>query len=187
MMVDPRCIQYEGKLARAADGDLDGAELASLNEHLATCEACRQEMESQIESLGSLRSLRLAVLAQARPVASGSDGFGASEDFHARVMAAVEQAAPWTTRWNWKVWSWSLAPVAAALAIVTVVVITRQTPASTTSIDLSALASGSAANSPVSSALWSSSMSDTSLLSLMLTANADDALADHMADHVKEK
>lgn len=162
-MTTDACRECESLLVRAADGALEVGDQAALDAHLRECAACRAALTDQ-------RAVRDAFTA--RPP------LRAQPDFAIRVAAAIEADRSWLDRLDFRVWTWRLVPVAAALSLVTWVVIhgagaTTTTPASTgtdsASID---------ADLPVSAALWDESVSDTTLLSLMLRASANDKLAD---------
>lgn len=171
-MTQSPCESFINLIVRATDREISEPDEQRLNLHVAACAACRGALAGQ-------RAVRAALAA--RPVADASAGF------EARVMTALRAEAPLTERWNWRGWTWRLVPVAAVFAILAVGVVTRQgaassiTTATTPGLDVSSLASPSG-QAPVASALYSSSVSDASLLSLMLTAKADDPLAAHLKD-----
>lgn len=155
MTTDP-CSDFVALLVHAADDSLpDLAERARLDRHLETCAACRQAHADQ-------RASR-AWLARRLPVE-------ASPALRARVRAAIDRETPATTGIDFRRWTWRLAPLAAACALAAVWGVAR-TGAATELADASLL--------PVSAALFSEDASDTSILSLMLRASADDALADY--------
>jgi anti-sigma factor RsiW len=159
------CREYESLLVRAADGSLDAADRSRLDAHLATCNACRAALDDQRAGHEALAS---------RPIVR------AQPDFAMRVAAAIEADRSWLDRLDFRIWTWRLAPVAAALALVAWTVVRSSataiatSPASATGTAVSAFAG----DLPVATALWDSSVSDTALLSLMMRANADDRLAD---------
>ena len=97
----------------------------------------------------------------------------ASPAFRVRVRELIEeeQARSLVTLLDFRRWTWRLAPVAAALAIAATVGVTR-----TAVTEDPALMTETAAELPVSAAWYSTNVSDSSLLSLMLQANADDRL-----------
>lgn len=166
------CATITALLMRAADGSSSPGDEARLNAHLEGCPSCRAALAEQREVRDLLKSY---------PVE------GAGWGFDTRVMAAVRAEAEGGAR-NWlggldfRRWTWRLVPVAAALALASAVVTDREgagdqwTETTTTESALSADAL------PVSSALWSESVSESSLLSLMLTASADDTLATYRKD-----
>ena len=164
---DP-CAAFESLLVRAADDSLDAAEHARLDAHLSTCAACRQALADQ-------RAVRDALVA--RPP------LRARPEFSFAVMRAIEseREGSWLYLLDFRQWTWRLAPVAAALSLATWMVL-LQFPATTTgSLETtSAYATAAAFDEelPVSAALWQESVSDVSVLSLMLRASADDKLAD---------
>lgn len=168
------CAVVEDLLVRAAEGTLAPADDARLNAHLETCASCRAALADQ-------RAMR--ALLQAHPVE------GARLGFDTRVMAAIRaeaeaegRSANWLDSLDFRRWTWRLVPVAAALALALPMVSQTDTTTAPTGDDTTVTASTSTDDLPVSSALWSESVSGSSLLSLMLTANADDALSTHRKD-----
>ncbi len=157
------CSDFPGAIARAADGSLDEASRQALDRHLADCPACRDALAEQ-------RLIHDALAAE--PETRASVGF------HDRVMAEVERRASWAFQGNWRRWTWGLAPIAAALLIATAVFVSRQNSELTARTGSTTTASQIA----VSDALGSASVSDSSMLSLLLTAHADDTLASHLQD-----
>lgn len=157
------CAAFTSILVRVADGTAPAAEQAQLDAHIATCASCAAALDDQ-------RGVHAWL--QAQPVT------GASLGFDTRVMAAVRADAEGRTRsWldslDFRRWTWRLVPVAAALALVAV---------SVTQTDATTLSDSTTDTMPVSSALWSETVSESSLLSLMLSANADDTLDSHRKD-----
>ncbi|MSO50562.1 MAG: zf-HC2 domain-containing protein [Acidobacteria bacterium] len=150
------CAAFTASLVRAAEDVLPAEGQARLDAHLLDCPSCREALVDQ-------RAVRSRLVAE--PVA------GASLGFDRRVMAAIRaetegRARSWLDSLDFRRWTWRLVPVAAALAL-TVAVVT-QTEAVVSGADTDAL--------PVSSALFSEDVSESSLLSLMLSANVDDTL-----------
>ena len=173
-MID-NCAAVEPLLARAAEGTLSPAEQARVDAHLQSCASCRAALADQ-------RAMR--ELLQSHPVE------GARLGFDTRVMAAIRAEAEgrsgsWLDNLDFRRWTWRLVPVAMALALASIVVSRTDTTTALTgppSDDTTVMASNSTDDLPVSSALWSESVSGSSLLSLMLTANADDTLATYRKD-----
>ena len=97
------------------------------------------------------------------------------------MEAAIAADRSWLDRLDFRAWTWRLAPVAAALLLVTWVVL-RGTGSATT--DTPAVSAGSSFDGdlPVAVALWDDSVSESSLLSLMLRASANDRLADSLKE-----
>lgn len=165
------CAAMTALLVHLADGALMPGDEARLHGHLAECPSCREELANQ-------RTVR--ALLQGLPVD------GARLGFTKRVMVAIRTDAEGRTRtWldhlDFRRWTWRLVPIAAALALVAAVVSRTDTTGNQTAGTVATAADASDAL-PVSSALWSESVSESSLLSLMLTANADDALSTHRKD-----
>lgn len=157
-MTRDRCAGYEPMLARAADGSLDEDGRVRLTAHLEGCASCRAALEVQIAMRQALAAI---------PVAGASPGFAART--LARIDAARRRPA-WIELWDFRRWTWRLAPVAGALALCAYLV---TGPVSTTPDD----AFAAAEPLPVSAALWSDGVSETDVLSLLLLAGADDSLA----------
>ena len=165
-----RCIDIEPLLVRAAEGRLASGDETRLAEHLAGCEACGAALADQ-------RAMREWL--QDAPVE------GARLGFNTRVMAAIRseaegRAVGWLGSLDFRRWTFRLVPVALALAIATAVV--NQTDTTTGAIADESTIVANTDNLPVSSALWSESVTGSSLLSLMLTANADDTLSNYRKD-----
>jgi len=155
---DPACEEYAGLLVRAAEGALEGAEQSRLDAHLATCRWC-------VEALQSQRVAREA-LTTWRPLP-------ASPEFAARVLGRLDGRRPWFERWDFRQWTWRLAPLASGLAIAALVVVSRADIASA-NLDQTAV---SAADVTVAASLGSPDLSQTDVLALLLTADADEPLA----------
>jgi anti-sigma factor RsiW len=163
------CAAFTALLVRVADDLASAQERAQLDAHLATCPSCAAALADQRDAHAWL---------SAQPVA------GASLGFDARVMAAIRADADgrvrgWLDSLDFRRWTWRLVPVAAALALVAVTVTRTDAPQTGTAETVTVSDTDSL---PVSSALWSDSVSGSSLLSLMLTASADDSLATHRKD-----
>lgn len=158
----PHCESFEALLARAADATIEDADHARLDAHLSECDACRAALADQMAARQTLL---------ARPA------LHAHPDFSARVLAAIEhetESSP--LAWlDFRRWTWRLAPVAAALLIAAGAVLQLSPATGSSSTDGGGTFD---ATLPVSSALWQEDMTDASVLSLMLVARADDALAD---------
>lgn len=149
----------ESQLARAADGSLDGAELAALNAHAAACDACRGKLDAQ--------SAARRVLA-ARPIAP-------VRDLSAAIRATLEGERPWIERLNWRRLSFRAAPIAAALTVAALLLVRT---ADTGSNPAAAATTGHS----VASALWSGEVTDDQLLTLVLSARPDDALSTYVQE-----
>jgi anti-sigma factor RsiW len=182
------CAAVEPLLVRAAEGISTPDDDARLTAHLKDCASCRAALANQ-------RSMR--ELLQRYPME------GARLGFDARVMAAIRaeaegRAGHWLDSLDFRRWTWRLVPLAAALALASFMIaapasvmtdapasgVINQTGATTgmTGGETTMTANTSTDNMPVSSALWSESVSGSSLLSLMLTANADDTLSTYRKD-----
>jgi hypothetical protein len=183
------CDAFESLLAREAErassADPQGpqeprGDAARLAAHLETCASCRAALADQ-------RAMR--ELLRSHPVDRARLGFDT------RVMAAIRaeadgQAAGWLDHLDFRRWTFRLVPVAVALALASVMiaapasgVISQTDTTGGLTGDGTTMSAGTSTDGlPVSSALWSESVSGSSLLSLMLTANADDTLATYRKD-----
>ena len=155
--LDHACEDYTGLLVRAADGALDGQERSRLDAHLADCSRCAEAVQSQ-------RVAREA-LASWTPMP-------ASRDFAVRVLSQLDGQRPWFERWDFRQWTWRLAPLASGLAVATLVVVNRPDLASATWHETTL----SAADVTVAASLGSQELSQTDVLALLLTADADEPL-----------
>ena len=170
-MIDD-CAAVEALLLRSAERTSSSADQVRLNAHLKECASCRAALADQ-------RAMR--ELLQSYPVE------GARLGFDTRVMAAIRaeaegQSGSWLGSLDFRRWTWRLFPVAAALAIASVAVNQTDATAGQADDETTMSAGVSTDSLPVSSALWSESVSESSLLSLMLTANADDTLSKYRKD-----
>jgi len=178
-MID-NCTAIEPLLARAAEGSLPPAEQVRLDAHLENCASCRGAFADQ-------RAMR--ELLQSHPVE------GARLGFDTRVMAAIRAEAEarsgsWLGNLDFRRWTLRLVPVAAALALASFIIAAPassvvsqpDTTSGLTGEETTVVTSNSTDDLPVSSALWSESVSGSSFLSLLLTANADDTLSKYRKD-----
>jgi predicted anti-sigma-YlaC factor YlaD len=164
-MTTDACRAFESLLVRAADAGLDASQQTVLDAHLVTCAACRAALADQ----------RLA-----REALAARPPLRAQPDFAARVAAAIDADRSWLDRLDFRAWTWRLAPVAAALSLVTWVVL--QSAGAATDTPASSSATTFDGDLPVAAALWDESVSDSSLLSLMFRASANDRLADSLKE-----
>ena len=166
------CAAVEPLLLREAERTASAADLVRLDAHLKECARCRAALVEQRE---------MRELLQSHPIE------GARLGFDTRVMAAIRaeaeaQSGSWLDNLDFRRWTWRLVPVAAALALASAVLSQPDTTAAVSGDEPTVMASNSTDDLPVSSALWSESVSGSSLLSLMLTANADDTLSKYRKD-----
>lgn len=146
----------ESQFVRLADASSNDSDAAA---HLAVCEACRAELDAQVSAR--------RVLA-ARPVEP-------VRDLSAAVRAALDAELPWIERLNWRRLSLRVAPIAAALTLVALLLL-RTT-------DTSTLAETAKPNGhSVASALWSGEVTDDQLLTLVLSARPDEALSAYVQE-----
>jgi anti-sigma factor RsiW len=152
---------FEHQIAQAADDSLAPEFRQALDVHLETCDACRVLLAEQ-------REIRAVLMA--RPVV-------AVRDLSAAVRAALEAERPWMDRLNinWRVWSLRVAPLAAALTLIAVLLVR--------SGDSGAAGGDAVAPShTVASALWSGEVDDDQLVSLFLQARPDDPLSTYVQE-----
>lgn len=161
----------ESQFVRAADGSLDGPELAALQAHVASCDVCRDSLDAQSAARRALA---------ARPIAP-------VRDLSAAIRATLESERPWIERLNWRRLSLRVAPVAAALSLVAFLIVRSADPAVVRSADTTSTADAAATEHTVASALWSGEVSDDQLLALFLSAHPDDALSTYVATSNKDK
>lgn len=163
MTSDERDIQpvheaYAGLIARAADDSLDTDGRRRLDEHLTACAVCREAFEDQ-------RLARETLMAwQPKPASIG---------FAERVVRAADAPQGFLDGWDFRAWTWRLAPVTAALAAAAaVVVVTADSAASTGAAPASSMA---ATAEPIASlALATGNLSDTEAVALLLLADPDE-------------
>ena len=97
------CDEIGPLLLRRLEGRLGPDEEHGLERHLEQCETCRETLEVQ---------RRVAAVLSSRPVVEVPMGFAG------RVMVNLEPVPGWLDALNWRVWTFRLAPVAAALMVV---------------------------------------------------------------------
>jgi len=139
-------------IARLADDEasLDAKTRAQIDVHLDRCASCREALETQRSVSARLRM---------RPV----DQVSAS--FAARLAQRLDDASGWFGIADWRVWTLRLAPVAAALALVTYLGMGSSTQ---TSVTIDEWTLGVTDSSP-SSLLLQSDVSAESVMETMLT------------------
>ena len=156
----------ESELLRAADGEPS----ATASAHLTTCETCQALVDDQRAAHAMLT---------ARPILP-------ARDLSAAIRATLEAERPSTLfgmvdrlNINWRLWSFRVAPLAAALALVAMVLVrTADTTTATGTV-----ATDTTSTSPVVSALWSGDVSEDALFNLFLTARPDDALGSYVPEN----
>lgn len=159
----------ESEFVRAADGSLETNE-RDVMAHLASCDACRDQLDAQ--------TVARRVLV-ARPIAP-------VRDLSAAIRATLENERPWIERLNWRRLSLRVAPIAAALTLVALIIVQAADPAAVRTADTSITSADTSTSDPtVASALWSGEVDDDQLLTLFLTAHPDDALSTYVVS--KEK
>lgn len=153
---DQACERYIGLLVRAADGALGETEQSQLDAHLASCSGCAEAVQSQRVARAALSSW------VPMPV---------SPEFAARVLSRLDEQRSWFDRWDFRRWTWRLAPLASGFAIAALLVVSRPDLASATLDETM-----SVGDDTVAASLGSPELSQTDVLALLLTADADEPL-----------
>ena len=156
------CDEAGPLLLRRLEGRLEADEGQRLDRHLEQCEVCRETLEAQ---------RRVAAVLSSRPVAEAPLGFAG------RVMANLEPVPGWLDALNWRVWTFRLAPVAAALLVVAALGFGPTEAAEPLEFsDLVAewVVKEDAEGLPAFSLLWQEEVTDDALLEAVLTADPDE-------------
>ena len=156
------CDEAGPLLLRRLEGRLEADEGQRLERHLEQCETCRETLEVQ---------RRVAAVLSSRPVAEVPLGFAG------RVMANLEPVPGWLDALNWRVWTFRLAPVAAALLVVAALGFGPTEAAEPLEFsDLVAewVVEEDAEGLPAVSLLWQEEVTDDALLEAVLTADPDE-------------
>ena len=155
-----QCDDVEPLLLHRLEGRLDAADQDRVARHLAQCEGCRQELESQAA---------VAAILASRPLAEAPRGFAG------RVMAELDPAPNWLDMLNWRVWTFRLAPVAAALVLVAALGFgptEAAEPLEFTDLVADWVADEDGGALPPASVFWQDEVGDDTLLEAVLTATA---------------
>ena len=156
------CDEAGPLLLRRLEGRLEPDEGQSLERHLEQCETCRETLDVQ---------RRVAAVLSSRPMAEVPLGFAG------RVMANLEPVPGWLDALNWRVWTFRLAPVAAALLVVAALGFGPTEAAEPLEFsDLVAewVVEEDAEGLPAVSLLWQEEVTDDALLEAVLTADPDE-------------
>ncbi len=156
----------ESEIAQAADDSLAPERRRALDAHLDACDACRALFDTQREA---------RALLMARPIVP-------IRDLSARIRATLDAERPWIDRLNinWRAWSLRVAPIAAALVIVAVMLVRTVDTNTAASESNQAAVITVDSTASVASALWSGDVSEDTLFNLFLRARPDDALANYV-------
>ena len=157
-----QCGDVEHLLLRRLEGRLAADEGQRLERHLQQCETCRETLEEH---------RRVAAVLSSRPMAEVPQGFAD------RVMANIEPVPGWLDVLNWRLWTFRLAPVAAALMAVAVLGFGPTVAAAPLEFsDLVAewVVEENAEGLPAFSLLWQEEVTDDTLLEAVLTADPDE-------------
>jgi hypothetical protein len=156
-----RCDDIHGLIARLADDDaehLDTEARGRVDAHLADCASCRTALDDQRHVVSVLRS---------RPAARPAPAFTAS------LSARLDDASGLLGLLDWRAWTFGLAPVAMALAIIAFATSASSSgqavgaPSTAATIDSWTRAVGEP--SSVASAVWQEGTTADTLLETMLT------------------
>ena len=156
------CDDIEPLLLRSLEGRLEADEGQQVEQHLEQCEACRETLTAQ---------RHVATLLSERPAADVPLGFAG------RVMVNLEPVSGWMEALNWRVWTFRLVPVAAALVVVAVLGFGPTEAAEPLEFsDLVAewVVEENGEGLPAFSLFWQGKVTDDTLLEAVLTANPDE-------------
>ena len=164
------CKEWMPALLRAAEDRLDGAdEAARFAAHLRGCAGCRQALADQ------KTARRLLAARVDAPVPAG---------FAARVLSAVQEAPGWMDLLSWRIWTYRLAPVAAALLLMAGLVArstANQTPSAAGNVeevvDIWTYGAAEGGELPAYALLGQDGVSGDRLLDAILSAAPDETLA----------
>ena len=157
-----RCDDVGPLLLRRLDGRLEADEGERLERHLVQCEACRETVDAQ---------RHVAAMLSSRPMAAVPLGFAG------RVMANLEPVPGWLDALNWRVWTFRLAPVAAALMVVAVLGFgptEAAEPLEFSDLVTEWVVEEHAEGLPAFSLFWQEEVTDETLLEAVLTADPDE-------------
>jgi anti-sigma factor RsiW len=107
-----KCDQVKEHIADYLAGALSGAEAEEMDEHLAQCAACKQEVAALSETWEML-----GLLEQEQPSAQLRPRFYQSLEAYRQGLqsAAPAPARRWFFDWGWQGWAWSAALLIAGL------------------------------------------------------------------------
>lgn len=155
------CDDARRMIARRADESGDDERSAMLDAHVSTCADCRAALEEQREVVAVLRS---------RPIAP------VSATFSQRLAARLDDASGWLGIADWRIWTFRVAPIAAALALVALLTssstrtqTSSATPQVASPITIEEWARSGLDASRISSMLWQKEVTTESLLESMVT------------------
>jgi anti-sigma factor RsiW len=158
------CDEIGTLLLRRLEGRLEPGEEQGLERHLGQCETCRETLEVQ---------RRVAAVLAMRPVVEVPMGFAR------RVKVNLEPVPGWLDVLNLRVWTFRLAPVAAALLVVGAMGFGPTEAAEPLEfLDLVAewVVDEDVEGLPAFSVFWQEEVTDDTLLEAVLTADSDEPL-----------
>jgi hypothetical protein len=157
------CDDARRMIARRADESGDVGSDAALDAHVSSCAGCHAALQEQREVVAVLRSRPLV------PV---------SATFSQRLAARLDEASGWFGIADWRIWTFRVAPIAAALALVALLTSsatqTQTSPSSThasSTVTIDEWARSGLDASRVSSMLWQKEVTTESLLESMVTGH----------------
>jgi len=154
------CDDARRMIARRADESGGDDRSAALDAHVSGCADCRTALDEQREVVAVLRS---------RPVAP------VSATFSQRLAGRLDDASGWFGIADWRIWTFRVAPIAAALALVALLTSssartqTSTTTQTTAPITIDEWARSGLDASNASSVLWQREATTESLLESMVT------------------
>lgn len=161
------CAEARPLILRGAEGRLELEAQQELAGHLGTCHACWQAFEDQQLVIDALAN---------RPDAAPSLGFPG------RVIASLDVTQAWLDAPSWRVWTFRLAPVAAALFVVAAFGLGPSERAEP--LEFSDLVAAWVTDTeedadalPTFTLFWRQDVTDDTLLDAVLTADPDEPLA----------
>src|SRR5262245_23348188 len=152
------CDDARRMIARRADESGGHESSAAVDAHVSACADCRAALDEQREVVAVLRL---------RPMAA------VSATFSHRLAARLDEASGWFGIADWRIWTFRVAPIAAALALVALLTSTRTQSSSTITqtaapITIDEWARSGLDTSSVSSMLWQKEVTTESLLESMV-------------------
>ena len=156
------CEKARAAILRGAESGGRESVSSEVSDHLSSCADCRAAMEDHRLVMRVLTTRRDA------PVPLG---------FATRVVASLESGQGWLDALNWRLWTYRLAPVAAALLLVSILTLapaTSRTPAEFAQLVDAWAADDNADAVPMFSVFWQQDVTEDDLLEAVLTADPDE-------------
>ena len=156
------CEEAHAAILRGVESGSTESGSSEVSDHLSSCADCRAAMEDHRRVMSVLTT---------RPDAPVPLGFAT------RVVATLGSDQGWLDALNWRLWTYRLAPVAAALLLVSVLTLapaTSRTPMEFAQLVDEWAADDNADAVPMFSVFWQQDMSEDELLETVLTADPDE-------------